>query len=406
MKRVLALVLAFAMALCLGACGSTETKEPASKPEGNSDLKVGFVYIGDENEGYTYAHYKGAMEMKEELGLSDDQIIIKWNVPETEAAYEAAVDLADQGCSIIFANSFGHEDYIIQAAKEYPDVQFCHATGYKAASSGLKNMHNYFTSVYESRYVSGVVAGMKLNEMIEKGDITADQAKIGYVGAYSFAEVVSGYTSFFLGVRSVCEPATMEVKYTGSWADQTLEKEAAEALIADKCVLISQHADTTGAASACEAAGVPIVGYNISMIETAPNWALTSASIDWGPYVTFAVKSVMDGTEIPTDWCKGYSEGADKITELNKACIAAGTEEAVKKVEDELKAGTLHVFDTSKFTVGGKEVTTTATEDLAEDYHGLEYIKDGYFQESTLSSAPAFAFRIDGITELNSAYGD
>ena len=406
MKRVLALVLAFAMALCLGACGSTETKEPASKTEGNSDLKVGFVYIGDENEGYTYAHYKGAMEMKEELGLSDDQIIIKWNVPETEAAYEAAVDLADQGCSIIFANSFGHEDYIIQAAKEYPDVQFCHATGYKAASSGLKNMHNYFTSVYESRYVSGVVAGMKLNEMIEKGDITADQAKIGYVGAYSFAEVVSGYTSFFLGVRSVCEPATMEVKYTGSWADQTLEKEAAEALIADKCVLISQHADTTGAASACEAAGVPIVGYNISMIETAPNWALTSASIDWSPYVTFAVKSVMDGTEIPTDWCKGYSEGADKITELNKACIAAGTEEAVKKVEDELKAGTLHVFDTSKFTVGGNEVTTTATEDLAEDYHGLEYIKDGYFQESTLSSAPAFAFRIDGITELNSAYGD
>ncbi|MDY4977168.1 MAG: BMP family ABC transporter substrate-binding protein [Clostridia bacterium] len=406
MKRVLALVLAFAMALCLGACGSTKTEEPTAAPEGDSDIKVGFIFVGDENEGYTYAHYQGALAMQKELGLSDDQVVIKWNIPEDEKAYDAAVDLADQGCDIIFANSFGHEDYMIQAAREYPDVQFCHATGYQAATTGLENMHNYFTAVYESRYVSGIVAGMKLNEMIEEGKITADQAKIGYVGAYSYAEVVSGYTSFFLGVRSVCESATMEVKYTGSWADQALEKEAAEALIADNCVLISQHADTTGAASACEAAGVPIVGYNVSMIETAPNYALTSASIDWAPYVTFAVKSVMDGTEIPTDWCKGYAEGADKITELNTACIAEGTEEAVKEAEEALKAGTLHVFDTSTWTVNGETITTTATEELEQDYHGLEYIKDGYFQESTLISAPAFAFRIDGITELNTAFGD
>lgn len=403
MKKAMALLLVLALALSLAACGGSETvQDDVSSNSENDGIKVGFIYIGDENEGYTYAHYKGALEMKEELGLSDDQIVIKWNVPENEKAYDAAVDLADQGCDIIFASSFGHEDHIIQAAEEYPDVQFCHATGYQAASSGLDNMHNYFNAVYESRYVSGIVAGMKLNEMIENGEIKADEAKMGYVGAFPFAEVISGYTSFYLGAKSVCESVTMDVKYVGSWADQALEKEAAEALIAEGCVLISQHADTTGAASACEAAGVPIVGYNISMIETAPNWALTSASIDWGPYVTFAVKSVMDGTPIPTDWSEGYAEGAVKITELG-SCVAEGTKEAVEEAEEALKNGTLKVFDTSTWTVDGKTITSTAGEELEETYHGLEYIKDGTFQESTLASAPAFAFRIDGITELNEA---
>ena len=232
--------------------GETEAKEAA--PAGGvakEDLKVGFVFIGDENEGYTAAHYKGAMEMKEALGLADDQIIVKWNIPEDETAQDAAMDLADQGCQIVFANSFGHESYVIEAAKEYPEVQFCHATGFQAASSGLSNMHNYFTAIYEARYVSGVVAGMKLNQMIEDGTVAKDACKIGYVGAYPYAEVISGYTSFFLGVRSVCPDATMEVKYTNSWASFDLEKEAADALISDGCVLISQHADTTGAPTAC-----------------------------------------------------------------------------------------------------------------------------------------------------------
>ena len=295
--------------------GETEAKEAA--PAGGvakEDLKVGFVFIGDENEGYTAAHYKGAMEMKEALGLADDQIIVKWNIPEDETAQDAAMDLADQGCQIVFANSFGHESYVIEAAKEYPEVQFCHATGFQAASSGLSNMHNYFTAIYEARYVSGVVAGMKLNQMIEDGTVAKDACKIGYVGAYPYAEVISGYTSFFLGVRSVCPDATMEVKYTNSWASFDLEKEAADALISDGCVLISQHADTTGAPTACEAAGVPCVGYNISMIATAPTQALTSSTNNWGAYVTEAVQHVVDGTEIPVDWCKGFSDGAVLIT--------------------------------------------------------------------------------------------
>ncbi len=376
--------------------GETEAKEAA--PAGGvakEDLKVGFVFIGDENEGYTAAHYKGAMEMKEALGLADDQIIVKWNIPEDETAQDAAMDLADQGCQIVFANSFGHESYVIEAAKEYPEVQFCHATGFQAASSGLSNMHNYFTAIYEARYVSGVVAGMKLNQMIEDGTVAKDACKIGYVGAYPYAEVISGYTSFFLGVRSVCPDATMEVKYTNSWASFDLEKEAADALISDGCVLISQHADTTGAPTACEAAGVPCVGYNISMIATAPTQALTSSTNNWGAYVTEAVQHVVDGTEIPVDWCKGFSDGAVLITELNEAAVAPGTKEKVEEVEAKLAAGELHVFDTSTWTFEGKTLDSYKKDD------GNEYISDGYFHESEFASAPAFDILIDGIKTID-----
>ena len=376
--------------------GETEAKEAA--PAGGvakEDLKVGFVFIGDENEGYTAAHYKGAMEMKEALGLADDQIIVKWNIPEDETAQDAAMDLADQGCQIVFANSFGHESYVIEAAKEYPEVQFCHATGFQAASSGLSNMHNYFTAIYEARYVSGVVAGMKLNQMIEDGTVAKDACKIGYVGAYPYAEVISGYTSFFLGVRSVCPDATMEVKYTNSWASFDLEKEAADALISDGCVLISQHADTTGAPTACAAAGVPCVGYNISMIATAPTQALTSSTNNWGAYVTEAVQHVVDGTEIPVDWCKGFSDGAVLITELNEAAVAPGTKEKVEEVEAKLAAGELHVFDTSTWTVEGKTLDSYKKDD------GNEYISDGYFHESEFASAPAFDILIDGIKTID-----
>lgn len=386
-RKLLAVSMTAAMAASLAVV-------PASA-EGvaKEDIKVGAIYIGDENEGYTEAHMNGIDEMIEALGLDESQVIEKTLIGEDEACADAAYDLADQGCQIIFANSFGHESYMLEAAAEYPDVQFCHATGYQAASSGLANMHNYFTSVYESRYVSGVVAGMKLNEMIENGTITEEQAKVGYVGAYPYAEVISGYTSFFLGVRSVCPSAVMEVKYTNSWASFDLEKECAEALIADGCVLISQHADTTGAPTACEAAGVPVVGYNVSMIETAPTQALTSASINWGPYYTYAVQSIIDGTAIDTDWCKGFSEGANRITELNDAAIAEGTKEKVEEVEAAIIDGSLKVFDTSTWTVDGETLDTY-------EKNGIEYIADGYFHESEFGSAPAFDIAIDGITSI------
>ncbi len=390
MKKALSLMLVLVLVLGLAA--------GCSAKKGDDEIKVGVIYIGDENEGYTAAHMAGIDEMAKALGLKDDQIIEKTGIKEDESCYDAAADLADQGCDIIFANSFGHEDYIIKAAEDYPDVQFCHATGFKAASSGLENMHNYFTAVYESRYVSGVVAGLKLKEMIDNGTITAEEAKVGYVGAYPYAEVVSGYTSFYLGAKSICPSVTMEVQYTNSWADMSGEKEVATSLISDGCVLISQHADTTGAPSACEEAKVPCVGYNVDMISVAPNAALTSATINWGPYYTYAVQCVIDGKDIDTDWCQGYADGAVGISALNDAVVAAGTADKVAEVEKSLKDGTFHVFDTSTFTIGGKSIEDLIAEggDYA-DYS--KYVSDGYFHESEVISAPAFDLRIDGITE-------
>ena len=391
MKKLLGLVLSLVLMLNLfsfAAVAETISKE---------DIKIGFIYIGDENEGYTFAHYDAAMKMKEALGLSDDQLIFKMNTPETEAAYDSAVDHAEQGCNIIFANSFGFESYIVMAASEYPEIQFCHASGVQASASGLTNMHNYFTAIHEGRYVSGVVAGLKLNEMIDNGTITADTAKIGYVGAFPFAEVVSGYTAFFLGARSICPSVTMDVRYTNSWSDASLEKETAEALIAGGAVLIGQHSDTTGPSVACEAKNVPIVGYNISMIPTAPNYALTSAAANWAPFVTYAVESVLNGTTIETDWCQGYVEGAVGITELNEKAVAKGTQEKVDEVIATLVDGTFKVFDTATFTVNGE---TTTSYNTVYGFEGNEMIGDGHFREAELRSAPCFELRIDGITEL------
>lgn len=392
MKKILSMVLIAAMAL-IGTAALAEGI-PAD------EITVGYIYIGDENEAYTAAHYEGAKAMAEALGLSEDQIIIKWNTAETEACYDAAIDLAEAGCDIIFGNSFNFESYMIEAAREYPEIEFCHATGYQAATCGLDNVHNYFTSVYESRYVSGVVAGMKLNEMIADGTITADQCVVGYVGAFPYAEVISGYTAFFLGIRSVCPEATMKVQYTNSWASFDLEKEAAEALIAQGCVLISQHADTTGAPTACEAAGVPCVGYNVSMIATAPNTALTSASIDWAPYNTYAVECVINGEPIAVDWCQGYDTGANKITELNEGVVAEGTAEKVAEVEAALVSGDLKVFDTATFTIGG-ETLESLIEANADYAKYADYVSDGYFHESELASAPSFDIIVDGIEQVS-----
>ena len=391
-KKVLSLLMTLVLSAGLlagcggnGAAPAADGAAKAGSGTAASDIKIGAIYIGDENEGYTYAHMKGIDDMMSELGLSDAQVIEKTNIPEGEECFDAAVDLAEQGCNMIFATSFGHEDYLLQAAAEYPDIQFFHATGYQAATSGLENFHNYFTKIYEARYVSGVVAGMKLNEMIESGKITPDKAKIGYVGAFPYAEVISGFTSFFLGARSVCESATMEVQYTNSWADMSMENEVATKLIQGGCVLISQHADTTGAPTACEAQGVPCVGYNVDMTSVAPTCALTSSANNWGAYYTIAVQSYLNGETIPVDWAGGYSDGVVYITPLNADAIAPGTEEKVKEVETALADGTLHVFDASTFTVDGKQ---------PED----ELISDGYYHESEKVSAPSFAYIIDGIT--------
>lgn len=386
--------------------GSAAISETAST-EGvdYSNIKVGFIFLHDENSTYDLNFINSANQVQEDLGLSDDQIVMKTNVPEGQECYDAAAELADSGCNIIFADSFGHEDFMIQAAQEFPDVQFCHSTGTKAHTQGLDNYHNGFAAIYEGRYLAGVVAGMKLNEMIENGDFTEDEAKIGYVGAYTYAEVISGYTSFFLGARSVCPSVTMEVTFTGSWYDETAEKEAANKLINDGCKLISQHADSMGAPTACESAGVPNVSYNGSTKDACPNTYLISSRIDWTPYYEYAITCAATGEEIAADWTGTLATGSVQLAELNEDVAAEGTADKIAEVQKQLEDGTLHVFDTSTFTVDGKNLDSyQADVDTDADYTpDTEVIADGYFHESEYRSAPYFDLNIDGITLLDTA---
>ncbi|MDD6409512.1 MAG: BMP family ABC transporter substrate-binding protein [Oscillibacter sp.] len=412
MKKFFALLLSLTMILALTACGgsksedttpadsdtSTDTQEPAS------DFKVGFITLHDENSTYDLNFINAAKAACEKLGVEYTLIT---NVPEGQECYDKAAELADAGCNIIFADSFGHEDYMIQAAKEFPDVQFCHSTGTKAHTEGLDNYHNAFASIYEGRYLAGIAAGMKLNEMIDSGKITADQAKIGYVGAFTYAEVISGYTSFFLGARSVCPSASMEVTFTGSWYDETAEKEGANKLIADGCVLISQHADSMGAPTACETAGVPNVSYNGSTESVGPNTYIVSSRIDWEPYYEYAITAAMNGDPIDTDWTGSLATGSVVLTDLNANVAAEGTQEAIDAAKAELEAGTRQVFDVTTFTVDGQQVESyQADVDTDANYTpDTEVVENGAFQESKFRSAPYFDLRIDGITLLDEAYG-
>ncbi|MGN0529461.1 MAG: BMP family ABC transporter substrate-binding protein [Eubacterium sp.] len=405
-KKILAVLLSVLFVVgCFAGCSSSSDDGSADK-EAAANIKVGFIFLHDENSTYDLNFIKAADEACEALGIKEENKIFKTNVPEGQECFEAAEDLVDQGCTFIFADSFGHEDYMIEAAKKYPDVQFCHATGTKAHTENLTNYHNAFASIYDGRYLAGIAAGMKLNEMIEAGEFNAEEAKIGYVGAYTYAEVVSGYTAFFLGARSVCPTATMEVQFTGSWYDETAEKEAANTLIANGCKLISQHADSMGAPTACETAGVPNVSYNGSTVSACPNTFIVSSRINWAPYFEYAIQAVIDGTAIDTDWTGSLATSSVELTEVNTAAAAEGTQEAINKAAEELKAGTLHVFDTTTFTVNGEALSTYMADvdtDVAYE-KDTEAIADGYFHESEYRSAPYFDIRIDGITLLNEMY--
>ena len=413
MKKLLAILLSAVMVLSLAACGSKDTTQTTDSGADAADttetakVKVGFITLHDENSTYDLNFINGAKEACANLGLVENEdYIIKTNVPEGQECYETAMDLVDAGCNIIFADSFGHEPYMIDAAKENPDVQFCHSTGTRAHTEGLANYHNAFASIYEGRYLAGIAAGMKLNEMIEDGKITADQAMIGYVGAYTYAEVVSGYTSFFLGARSACPTATMKVTFTGSWYDEALEKEGAQKLIDMGCKLISQHADSLGAPTACENAGVPNVSYNGSTKDAAPNTYIISSRINWAPYYEYAIQCVIDGTAIDTDWTGTIATGSVVLTELNDAVAAEGTQEAIDAVKADLENGTRHVFDCSTFTVKGETLTSYMADVDTDDAYtpDTEAIKDGYFAESSERSAPYFDLEIDGIERLDVAF--
>ena len=405
MKKITALLLALVMVFALCACGGDDNKTEGG--DADDALKVGFIFLHDENSTYDLNFMNAAKEACANLGLSEDQYIFKTNIDETQECYDAACELADAGCDIVFADSFGHEAFLMEAAKEFPEVQFCHATGTNAHTAGLDNFHNAFASIYEGRYLAGIAAGMKLNEMIDAGEFTADEAKIGYVGAFTYAEVVSGYTSFFLGARSVCPTATMEVTFTGSWYDETAEKEGANKLIANGCKLISQHADSMGAPTACETAGVPNVSYNGSTVDACPNTFIVSSRIDWAPYYEYVINAVKNGETIDADWTGTLATGSVVLTDINEQAAAEGTAEAIADAKAKLEDGTLFVFDTANFTVEGKTLDSyMADVDSDAAYEkDTEVIENGIFMESKFRSAPYFDLQIDGITLLDTNFG-
>ena len=383
---------------------------------GKDEFKLGVILLHDEASTYDNNFLEAVERTKKELNLTDDQVIYKKNIPESNACYEAAADLVDEGCDLIFADSFGHEDFLIKAAKEFTDVQFCHATGTKAHTEKLPNFHNAFASIYEGRFLAGVAAGLKLNEMIDAGTITADQAKMGYVGAFTFAEVISGYTSFYLGAKYVCPSVTMEVQFTGSWYNEPEEKNAATALMNNGCVLISQHADSMGAPSACEERGIPNVSYNGSTKAACPNTFIVSSKIDWTPYFVYICKAVQEGNAIDVDWTGTISTSSVALTEVNGDAAAAGTQAKIDEIKAKLVSGELKVFDTNTFTVtkdenknanatvdeNGKLIGYKADVDTDAAFTGdTEVVKDGYFHESEYRCAPYFDVQIDGITLLN-----
>ena len=429
MKKILAFLLAAMMVLAFAACGEDNGGTPTPTPDVKgmsadvlprnamtpsveipADFKIGMICLHDENSTYDNNFIQALRQVQKDLGLSDDQVVIVTNIGEDSSCYDAAVDLAkNKGCKVIFADSFGHESFMKQAAQEYPEVQFCHATGTSGKIANIENFHNAFASIYEGRYLAGIAAGLKLNEMIAAGKITAEQAVIGYVGAFTYAEVISGMTSFYLGARSVCPSATMKVRYTGSWYDQAKEQEAATALIEkDKCVLISQHADSLGAPTACELAGVPNVSYNGSTYSAGETTFIISSSINWAPYFQYIIETVAKGEKIAPDWCGTIATNSVVLSGVNQDVAAEGTIEKINEAIKALEAGTLHVFDTASFTVDGKTLTEYLA-DVDGDYTGeTNVIHDGYFDESNavdFRSAPYFDIIIDGVTNLNTNFG-
>ena len=400
MKKIFAVVLALVLCLSVFACAASADV---------SNVKLGVILLHDEDSTYDLNFINGVYEAVEALGLTEDQLIIKRNIPESNECYEAALDLVDEGCTIIFADSFGHETFMLQAAKECPDVEFCHATGTMAHTEKLANFHNAFAAIYEGRYLAGIAAGMKLNELKQNGQLKGEVPMMGYVGAFTYAEVISGYTSFYLGAKSVCPDVQMKVQFTGSWYDEKEEKTAAEALINAGCDLISQHADSMGAPTACENAGIPNVSYNGSTIESCPNTFIISSRINWAPYFEYIVNQQAAGEAIATDWTGTIATGSVVLTDINTKAAAAGTVEAIEAAKTALENGEIKVFNTAAdnfMLKGGAKIESyVADVDTDEAFTpDTEVVLDGYFHESEFRSAPYFDIQLDGIELVNSKF--
>ena len=356
MKRILALGCSIALAaMLLAGCGNGGNNEQPSGGEGTGiaveDVKVGVIHIGDPatGSGYSYTHDQGIVAMQETLGLSDEQIVRKNNIDDTDttAIENAMNECIEEGCNIIFATSWGYMDTCEALVAEYPNVFFSHATGYK--SNGT-NFNHYFGRIYQARYLSGIVAGMK-----------TETNKIGYVSAMGSenGECTSGIDAFAMGVASVNPEATVEVKVTNSWYDPEGEGQAAQALIDDGCDVIAQHCDTNNPQIAARDAGVWGVGYNSDMTAEVGESVLTSVVWNWGAYYTAAVQNVIDGTWTPgvhvEDYFGSMADGLLSITALSSE-VAEGTQEAVDVAKAAIEDGSFDVFTGTYTDAAGNTV--------------------------------------------------
>lgn len=432
MKKLLSLVLSLALAcgalVGLTACGGDKVVPyEGIKKVAYADMKVGLICLHDENSTYDKNFIEAFKLACKNKGIKEENVLIKTGIPEKSQCYDAAAELADLGCSLVFADSFGHESFMLKAAKEFPDTQFCHATGTTAHTEKRGNFHNAFASIYEGRFLAGVAAGEKIKEMVaaDPAKVTTEGSekfvKIGYVGAFTYAEVISGYTSYYLGVKYALNGqeygVKMDVQFTGSWYDQTLESEAAATLINNGAILVSQHADSMGAPNKCEDKKIPNVSYNGSTEADCPNTFIVSSRINWAPYYEYVMDCINNGVEIDLDWSEGIgstlADGSVCLTDLGKLAPAAGTADAIAAVQAKLKDGSLKVFDLSTFTVEGKQLEDNFMADVDTDENytpDTVVIKEAngikYFAESEFRSAPYFNVQIDGINLLNTKYGD
>ena len=398
MKKVLALILALAMIACMFVgCSNEPAADDKDTPNEGKTLKVGMICIGDENDqGYTYNFFRAKEAVTEKMAAKG--VTIQWEVItnqlEDEGVTDACIELAEGGCEIVICNSYGHEPFMLKAAPDYPDVQFIGCTNLNSQFAGLDNCHNAFADIYEGRYVAGVVAGMKIKELIDNGTITVEEAKIGYVGAFPFAEVISGFTAFYLGARSIVPEVTMTVKYVSSWSDATAEGNAAQALCDEGCSLISQHSDNTTPATVAQQNGVFHVGYNNDMAGVAPEASLISSRIDWSVYFEYLFTCAVNGETPAKDWTAGMAEGAVVLTDLNTAIAAEGTQAKMDEVIAGLADGSINVF------AGPWSGTGTAYGADAPDT--LTMAEGEFFKESDVAngqtSAPYFYWILEGIT--------
>lgn len=419
MKKLIAMLLAMVMVFSMAACGAKEEKPAASDGNITSNapaetpakdeapaaeaIKVGMVCIGNPNYAYDNNFIMAADKAAENLKAKgiDVEWIYKYDHPvDDDSVTTDNIELAEEGCKLVINNSYGQEPYMLKAAEEYEDVTFVSLTNEGSRKDDLDNSANAFASIYEGRYLAGIAAGMKLNQLIEEGTIKEDEAILGYVGAFAYAEVLSGYTAFYLGAKSVCPSVTMYVNFINSWGDLTEEANATEALIKkNHAVIISQHSDNTSPATTAQEYGVYHVGYNIDMSDVAPNASIISSRIDWTGFFESAIEAVYNGQQVPADSCGSLADGSVVLTKLNTAIAAPGTQEALDAAAAELKSGARKVFDVKTFTADGQEVTEAFAFDTDGDWvpDSENAVIDGEFKESFFQSAPYFTVRIDGI---------